>query len=156
MDSSSSFSSPTTREPNVSTTSSTARRDAVAGDGAAVELDLQHGSSRQLLDRYVGGAANRFQDRVDLHRLLLEDGEVVSVDLHADIGANAGDHLVDAHFDGLRGDGAHAGKNRELLLNRRGELLLCRSAFPAHTVRQRHEHIGDFEAHWVGVDLRRA
>jgi hypothetical protein len=70
---------------------------------AAVDLDLQHRLAGELLDGDTSAAPGTcFIDGLDLGGLLPQDVEVVAEELDAEVGSDAGDHLVHAHLDGLR------------------------------------------------------
>ncbi len=106
-------------------------RDAVAGDLVLLDLDLQHRLAGDLLDGDVGGAVNRVQHRFDLGGLLDQHVEVVAEELDAHVGAHAGDHFVDPHFDRLR-EGEFLPRHvAERLVEQFGELGL--RAWPSST-----------------------
>ena len=64
---------------------------AVAGDRGPVELGLQHGQARGLLDLHVRGSGDAFQCLRELGRGLLHQWELVAIDFHRHVRAYAGD-----------------------------------------------------------------
>ena len=74
---------------------------AVAGDGIAIELDVELREACRLLDLDVGCARNGVQDRRDLLRRRAHCVEIVAVELDRDVAAHAGDQFVEPQLDRL-------------------------------------------------------
>ena len=78
----------------------------VANAGEPERQYLGIGRGEKHVDCVVGHRAGEapgaLEDPADRGRRLTQDVEVVSEHLDADVGPDAGDHLVEAHLDGLR------------------------------------------------------
>ena len=131
--------------------------EAVAGEGFAVEAHGEHREAGGLLDFDVGGAGDGLEDGFDFAGGFVHHREIVAVDFHGDIGADAGDEFVETHLDGLRelvvvaGDflrgGFHGGDEVGFGAERIGPL------------RARFQHdvgVGDARGHGVGGHFGRA
>lgn len=131
--------------------------EAVAGERLAVEPHGEDRQARDLLDLDVTGAADAPDRGLHLFCGALQDVEVVTEDLDADIAAHAGNQLVDTELDRL---GDFIGATRNLVssmidgLDHLGFRLVRVGPFGA-----RFEHdvaVGLRRRHRVGRDLRGA
>jgi hypothetical protein len=86
----------------------------VACEVGAADGDLEVGFALHTGRRDAGGALDARDDALDFEGLLLERVEVVAVDLHADLGADAGARHQDPVLDGLEEAGHVAGHVHEL------------------------------------------
>ena len=105
-------------------------RCAVASDGRAIDLDLEHRLARDLFDGHVCGARDRAHDAFDLAPLGLEDREIITEEPDTEIPANARDHLGDSHLDRLHEIRPHTRHDLELLGHLPHELVLGRGSPP--------------------------
>ena len=77
-------------------------RHAVAGELLLIELDLQHGLAGDLFGGHVGRAGNLLQDGFDFLAFGRQHVQIVAVQFHRHVGADAGHHFVHPHFDRLQ------------------------------------------------------
>ena len=107
-----------------------------------------------MLRVHVGGAVDGLQNQLDLLSLLHEHVEIITKQLHAQVGANAGNHLVHPHLDGLRVGEALAGEISQGLIEQIGKLGLRLGLLPLRARLQRDEGVGQLHPHGVGGYLR--
>jgi len=119
-----------------------------------IDRELQDRLAGQLLDRDILTPRNQLHKHSYLFGFAFKQVQIVTEQLDADIGADAGDHFVDAHLDRLREYPVLPRKIRQLGINLRNQLLLIRSALPFIAGFERHEHIREFESHRIGRQLR--
>ena len=86
-----------------------ARRHAVARNGLRVHFDLQHGLAGELFAGDFAASGNVAQDLLHLVGELAQLLQIVAVDFDADVGADAGDQFVEAHFNRLAEGDSQAG-----------------------------------------------
>jgi hypothetical protein len=105
-------------------------RHSVARELLRQHLHSKDRLARDLLDAQVHRPLDRAQDAGDLPRLRREEIEVVPEQFHGHIGADAGDHLVDAHLDRLSERAPLPRHVAKLLLDQVDELVLSPRALP--------------------------
>ena len=128
--------------------------DAVAGGGAAVDLDRHCRHAGLGLGLDVGSAFDAADDTADLLRLRRKRFQVVAVEADRDVAARPLQQVLHPHLDRLRegeGDARYVGI--EPLFESGYEPVLCSGCLPRRGIRQRDEAVGRFDTHWISRDL---
>ena len=120
----------------------------VAGDGVAVEVGAEDRDVRLRFDREVHHAGHRLHGLARLGGQQAQLVEVVAEDLDGDVGAGAGEHVVNAVGDGLADDDVHAGNEGEVAAQRLEQFL-----FGPLPHLQGHVNFGGLDALGVFVQL---
>ena len=118
------------------------RIQAVAGDGAAVDVDGEVLLAADAVDTGVLRALDAGRYFCNLISLFHQHIQIVSVEHHCDIGADTGDHLVHAVADGLRHDQVDPGQSREPFADLLGNAVLGHAMRPLVIRSERGEHVG--------------
>ena len=121
-----------------------------------LDFHLQHRLARYRLGREVGDAGNVLHHLLNLFGLGLEDIKVVSEHFYGQVGADAGDHFVNAEFDGLGEGNFLPGQGAEEFIHQLRQLRLRRGLRPFRPGLEADEHVREFEAHRVRGDLGHA
>ena len=130
--------------------------DPVAGQLILLEANLQCGLSCNLLTRDVGCSFDGQENLLELVAQTPQLVEVVTYDLDPYIGADPGDHLVDAHLDWL---GEYHIEGRQIvqhLLHDAHELWLGSCTGPCMPWMQRDEDVRQLDSHRIGRHLCRS
>lgn len=124
--------------------------EAVAGDLAVIELDDDLREALYLLGFDVFHAFDGGEEALDAVAGAGEGVEVFAEDFDGNIGAHAGHHFVEAHFDGLRELEGHAGNLVDFCLDEFYQFGLGSGAFPERFVAEQDDVVGGFDGHGVG------
>ena len=127
---------------------------AVTGARLAVDVGDDVLRAARPVDLDVARAARRAQDPIDLGQLLVHEVEILAVDLHHHLAADARDRLLDAILDRLAEVVDDAGPPLEPGAHQVDDLLLGAPGLPLALGLHDHERLGLVRRLVVGAVLR--
>ena len=130
-----------------------ARGHAVARNGLRVHFHLQHRLAGELFAGHFTASGNVAQNLLHLVGEFAQLLQIVAVDFDADVGADAGHQLVEAHFNRLAEGDSQTGDFDEQFAHLLHQFGLGVRLLPLAAGFEREKEIRQLDAHGIGRHL---